>query len=120
MYLKSYKELFVWQKSVEVVVAVYKLTAQFSREDLYGLAAQMKRAAVSVPSNIAEGSRRKDVPEYLQFLRTADASSAELETQVVIAKRIYPNLNYKEVDGLLEEVQKMLNGMMIKLEAKSK
>lgn len=120
MYLKSYKELIVWQKAIELVAEVYKLTARFPKEDMYGLAAQMRWAAVSIPSNIAEGSRRKDVPEYLQFLRTADASSAELETQVVIAKRLYSNLNYKEVEGFLEEVQKMLNGMMVKLEAKDR
>jgi four helix bundle protein len=78
----------------------------------------MRRAAVSIPSNIAEGSRRKDVPEYLQFLRTADASSAELETQVIITKRLYLRLDYSKVDGLLQEVQKMLNRLIAKLETK--
>ncbi len=118
MYLKSYKELVVWQKAVELVVEVYNLTAQFPKEDMYGLATQMRRAAVSIPSNIAEGSRRKDIPEYSQFLRVADASSAELETQIVIAKRIYPRLNYVTADKLLDEVQRMLNKIMANFEAK--
>ena len=120
MYLKSYKELIVWQKSVDLVVLIYQLTDQFPKEERYGLTAQMRRAAVSIPSNIAEGSRRKDVPEYLQFLRTADASSAELETQIIIAKRLYPSLNYSGADDLLNEVQKILNAMMITLDPGSR
>ena len=113
--LQSYKELKVWQKSIELVIEVYILTGKFPKEETYGLTTQMRRAAVSIPSNIAEGQRRKDIPEYLQFLRIADASSAELETQVIISKRLYPNLNYSKVDGFLEEIQKMLNVLMRKL-----
>ena len=120
MPLNSYKELIVWQKSIDLVEEIHVPTDQFPRQELYGLSIQMRRAAVSVPSNIAEGSRRKNLPEYLQFLRIADASSAELETQVVIAKRLYPRLNYSRVDGLLNEVQKMLNVLIVKLELKSK
>ncbi len=119
MYLKSYKELIVWQKSVELVVQIYVLTRRFPKEEVYGLASQMRRATVSIPSNIAEGSRRKDLPEYLQFLRVSDASSAELETQIIISKRLYPEFDYSEVDVLLEEIQKMLNAMMIKLQSKA-
>jgi len=87
-------------------VAVYALTDKFPREEMYDLMSQMRRAAVSIPSNIAEGQRRKDVPEFLHFLRIADASSAELETQIVTAKMLYKNLAYADVDRLLEEVQK--------------
>ena len=119
MYLKSYKELTVWQKSIELVVRIYALVNQFPKEEIYTLAAQMRRAAISIPSNIAEGSRRKNVTEYLQFLRVADASSAELETQIIIAKRLYPRLNYTHIDTLLEEVQKMLSVMMDRLNSKS-
>lgn len=118
--LESYKDLIVWQKGIKLVEEVYKLTAGFLKDELYGLVIQMRRAAVSIPSNIAEGSRRKDLPEYLQFLRVADASSAELETQIVISKRLYSNLNYSSVDKILEEVQKMLNVLINKLESKQK
>ena len=118
MYLKSYKELVVWQRSIELVEEVYKLTNQLPKEELYGLSSQMRRAAISIPSNIAEGSRRKALPEYLQFLRIADASSAELETQIVISKKLYSHILYDTCERLVEEVQKMLSAMMSKLELK--
>src|SRR3989344_7373326 len=101
MYLKSYKELVVWQKSIELVLETSSVTKQFPKEEIYGLAIQMRRAAVSISSNIAEGSRRKDLPEYTHFLRIADASSAELETQIIISKRLYPELNYEMACQLL-------------------
>jgi four helix bundle protein len=115
MYLESYKELIVWQKSVELVRKIYALTKYFPAEELYGLSSQMRRAAVSIPSNIAEGSRRKDMPEYLQFLRTADASSAELETQIIISRELYPNADTSEVLALLDEIQRMLTVMLARL-----
>jgi len=116
--MQSYKELNVWKKSIDLVEEIYKLTNQFPKEDICGLSIQMRRAAVSIPSNIAEGSRRKDLPEYLQFLRFADASSAELETQLIITKRIYSLLNYGKTETLLEEIQKMLNVLLRKLREK--
>jgi|SRR3989344_1659925 len=114
----SYKNLVVWQKSVDLVQELYLLTSEFPKEETYGLISQMRRAAVSIPSNIAEGSRRKDLPEYLQFFRMADASSAELETQIIISKRLYPKPGYSKVDKLLEEIQKMLNVLLKRLEEK--
>lgn len=117
--LQSYKELTVWQKSISLVQAVYSLTSKFPKEEVYGLSSQMRRAAISIPSNIAEGQRRKDIPEFLQFLRIADASSAELETQLIISKKLYPKLDYSLSEGLLEEVQKMLNVLISKLELKT-
>ncbi|MBI5306407.1 four helix bundle protein [Candidatus Wolfebacteria bacterium] len=113
--LNSYKDLIVWQKSIQLVEEVYILTNKFPKDEQYGLSIQMRRAAISIPSNIAEGSRRKDLPEYLQFLRISDASSAELETQIIISKKLYFNLNYQKVDSLLEEIQKMLNVLIQKL-----
>ena len=74
---QSYRDLIVWQKSIDLVEAVYVLTKDFPKEEVYGLVSQMRRAAVSIPANIAEGSKRKDLPEYLQFLRTARGSAAE-------------------------------------------
>jgi len=120
MSLQSYKELIVWQKSIDLVEEIYILTKQYPKEEIYGLNNQSRRAVVSIPSNIAEGQRRKDLPEFLYFLRIADASSAELETQIIIAKRLYPNLNYVKVDSLLGEVQKMLNVLMQKLKEKTR
>ncbi len=110
--LNSYKDLKVWQKSIDLVEEIYILTSQFPKEEIYGLNIQMRIAVISIPSNIAEGQRRKSLPEYLQFLRIADASSAELETQVIISKRLYPKLDYSKVDRLLEEIQKMLNVLL--------
>ena len=118
MYLKSYKELNVWQKSIGLVKEIYKITTGFPKNEIYGLSIQMKRAAVSIPSNIAEGYSRKNLKEYLQFLRVAYSSSSELETQLIIAKDLYKSLDYQRVESLLEEVQKMLNVMIRKLENK--
>jgi four helix bundle protein len=116
MYLKSYKELKVWQRSIELVKEIYKITEGFPKKEVYGLSIQMRRATVSIPSNIAEGYTRKNLKEYLQFLRISYSSSAELETQIIIAKELYGNINYNKAQSLLEEVQKMLNVMIIKLE----
>ncbi|MBI3589656.1 MAG: four helix bundle protein [Candidatus Liptonbacteria bacterium] len=116
--MESYKELTVWQKAINLVEEVYKLTAEFPKDELYGLVNQMRRASVSIPSNVAEGSRRKDLPEYLHFLRISDGLASELETQVIIARRLYPELKYTRVEGLLLEIQKMLNVLIIRLELK--
>ncbi|SRR5260221_14162549 len=112
-YIRSYKDLIVWQKSIDTVQAVYNLVSKFPREEIYGLTSQMKRAAVSIPSNIAEGYGRKSVKEYAQFYSIAYGSGLELETQIIIAKRLeFGKLaDYKEVDLFLEEVLKMLNAM---------
>ena len=116
--LKSYRELTVWQKSIDLVAEIYIITSKFPKEEIYGLASQMRRAAISIPSNIAEGSRRKDLPEYLQFLRISDGSSSELETQIIILERIYPTINHSKAEYLLEEVQKMLGALIYKLKSK--
>ncbi len=120
MYLQSYKQLIVWQKSINLVERIYGLTVLFPKEEIFGLSSQMKRATISIPSNIAEGQRRKDLPEFLQFLRIADASSAELETQIIISKKIFPNFNYNDIDILLEEIQKMLSVLIKTLQLKAK
>jgi len=119
MSLNSYKDLKVWQRGIELVKEVYKITSQFPKNEMYGLAIQMRRAVVSIPSNIAEGYLRKNLKEYLQFLRVAYSSAAELETQLIIAKDLYQNINYSRAESLLEEVQKMLNTLIQKLENKS-
>lgn len=113
----SYKDLIVWQKSIELVVFLYELTERFPREEIYGLTSQMRRAAVSIPSNIAEGRFRGTRKDYAQFLRIAYSSGTELETQIEISKRLSKtkHLDYDRVDAFLLEVMKMLNKMLSNL-----
>jgi len=115
--VQSYKELIVWQKSLQLVKQVYFLTKSFPRDEIYGLTSQMRRAAVSIPANIAEGQKRKNTKEFLQFLRIANGSASELETEILISKDLYPD-DYANIDSLLEEVVKMLGGLITKLESK--
>ena len=112
--INSYRDLIVWQRSIELTVAVYELTDLFLREEIYGIVSQMRRASVSIPSNIAEGRFRGTKKDFLNFLRIAYGSGAELETQIEIAKRLSKtkNLDYSRADSLLQEVMKMLNVMI--------
>lgn len=115
--MQSYRDLIVWQKSFKLSVSVYLLTKKFPNSEIYGLVSQTRRAAVSIPSNIAEGYCRGSRKEYSQFVNIAFASGAELETQILLAK--YLNFitqdDAKEVDLLLGEVMKMLNVLLRKL-----
>jgi len=88
MAVRNYTELFAWQKGIDLVEAVYQLSALFPREEIYGLTAQIRRAAVSVPSNIAEGQGRWTRGEFVQFLGVAHGSLCEVETQIYIAIRL--------------------------------
>jgi len=103
---------------MDLVTEIYHLTAKLPKEELYGLVMQARRAAVSIPSNIAEGSRRKDGLEYLHYIRIADGSSAELETQIILIKRLYPYIDIAAAEQLLDEVQRMLHAMRRTLESK--
>jgi four helix bundle protein len=113
MKTRSHRDLIVWQRSMDLVVAVYELTEEYPKSELYGLTSQTRRSAVSIPSNIAEGRRRGSKKDYRQFLIRSYASGAELETQLEIAKRLPfgKTLNFSEVDSLLDEVMRMLNKM---------
>lgn len=115
--INSYKDLIVWQKAKSLAIAVYELTEKYPQSELYGLTSQMRRCAVSIPSNIAEGRRRGSKKDFCQFLRIAYGSGAELETQVEISKALPfgKNLDFSKVDSLLEEVMKMLNSMIFSL-----
>lgn len=115
--INSYKDLIVWQKSIDLVVLVYKLTSALPKEELYGLSSQMKRSAISISSNIAEGRHRGSRKDFRQFLIISYGSSAELETQILIAKKLslIKNNDTQELDSLLQEVMKMLNVMISKL-----
>jgi four helix bundle protein len=111
---KSYKDLTVWRKSIELSVVIYALTANFPDSEKFGLSSQMSRAAVSIASNIAEGSGRGSKKEFCHFLRIALGSANELETQVEIAKLLpfSKNLDYNNIDNLLTEVLKMLYALI--------
>lgn len=117
MYVKSFKELTDWQKSISLVQEIYKVTSQFPQSELFGLTSQMRRAVVATPSNIAEGKKRKTRKDFLQFLRIADRSAPELETQIIIAKDLFPKINFARAEELLEEVQKMLAAVIKKLDS---
>lgn len=115
--MSSYKELLVWQKSIQLVTDIYKLTKTFPNEENYGLVSQIQRAAVSIPSNIAEGNDRNSKKEFVHFLYIARGSLAELETQIIIAERLeYINQNQStEILNNCHEIGKMINGLLIKL-----
>src|SRR5687767_5476770 len=117
MQISSYKDLVVWKKAIELASCTYALTDHFPKEELYGLTSQMRRAAVSVPSNIAEGSIRGSKKEFCHFLRIASGSVAELQTQVEISRNLMfgKNLDYTAVDSLAIEVNKMIHGLISKL-----
>lgn len=106
----DHKDLDVWKKSMDLVESVYKLTQQFPEAEKFGLTSQMRRSAVSIPSNIAEGTARKGDKELLQFLYIAIGSVAELETQYLIAIRLGFISNHTLVEQQLTEVKKLLLG----------
>ena len=114
MHKNTYKDLIVWQKSSELVLHVYRLTKGFPREEIYGLTSQMRRAAVSIPSNIAEGKLRGHTKEWRQFLLIAYGSAGELDTQLHLAQRLgyVPEKTKEQVAALLQEVMKMLHVMI--------
>ena len=120
MIVKSYKELIVWQKSMDLVREIYMLTERFPKDELYGLRSQMERAAVAIPSNIAEGYLRRHRKEYSQFLSISLSSAAELETQILICKSLpkFKNLDFIKAENLLTEVMKMLYVMINRVQGK--
>jgi len=107
---KHYKELLVWQKGMSLAKGVYELTARFPTDERFGLVSQMRRAAVSVPSNIAEGQARHGTREFLQFLSHASGSLAELETQLLLSldMKYCAKNDVESVAGLISELQKMI------------
>jgi four helix bundle protein len=115
--MKDRKELRVWQGGVTLVTAVYRMTQDFPKPEMYGLTAQIRRAAISVPSSIAEGWARASTREYIHFLTVARGSLAELETQLIIAKEL-AYLRQTELDELLSqigEVGRALNALTTSL-----
>lgn len=115
--IKSFKELRIWQKGMEIVKDIYLLTKKFPKEELYGLSSQMKRAAISVPSNIAEGFKRYHNKEYSQFLYIALGSIGELETQVIIAQELdfIAKEELESISEKIDHVSKMIASLINKL-----
>lgn len=108
---QSFKELIVWQKAMEMVTDVYKATMNFPDSEKYGLTSQIRRCAVSVPSNIAEGHGRRTDGEFLQFLGHARGSLCELETQLLVASNVGFLNDTSPLFGQIEEVGKILTGL---------
>lgn len=108
--MNTHKDLIVWQKSIDLVTEIYKLTHLFPDDEKFGLSSQMRRAVVSIPSNIAEGFGRRNVKENAQFINIAFGSATELETQIIIAKNLkfLKSEPWATVDKLLDEVLRML------------
>jgi four helix bundle protein len=118
--LRNYKELKVWQKSYQLCLEVYRITRGFPGEEKYGLISQIRRATVSVPSNIAEGYGRKTTREYIRSLYLAYGSNCELETQILLSNDLgYMKAQEKEsLQGNIEEVERMLKALIKSLENK--
>ena len=120
--IHSYKDLIIWQKGIELVTAAYNFTKEFPKKEIFGLTSQIKRAAVSIPANIAEGRFRGSRKDFNNFLRIAYASGAELETELYISG----NLKFGEIEKLekvrviLDEEMRMLNVMIKKLSIEAK
>ena len=117
----SHKDLIVWKRAMELVTKIYVLTEEFPKSEIYGLTSQMRRAAVSIPSNIAEGRRGGTKKEFRHFLAIALGSSFELETQVEIAKQLKfgKQSDYRKAEQHLLEIMKMLSKMISNLKASS-
>jgi four helix bundle protein len=118
--LESYRDLKVWQKSIDLVVACYELSKSFPKDEIYGLRSQLRRALVSVPANIAEGYGRGSRKEYLQFLTFAQGSLKEVETHLIITGRL-EYIGQSQVETALahtDEIGKMLASLIRALKAK--
>ncbi|SMG41292.1 four helix bundle protein [Sphingobacterium psychroaquaticum] len=119
--MNTFKDLEVWKKSVDFVTLIYKLTDRFPRSEIYGITNQIRRASVSIPSNIAEGAGRQSHKEFIQFLYIARGSVKEVETQLIIAT----NLGYLKQSALtettqgLDEIGKMITGLLSYLKNKN-
>jgi four helix bundle protein len=116
--VRSFKDLIVWQKSYKLALEIYKATSAFPKHELYGLSSQLRRASVSVVSNISEGYARKGRAEYVNFLSMAYASLSELETQLLLSK----DLGYIDENGLtkLLSLKEEIGGMLFTMQQKLK
>jgi four helix bundle protein len=114
-----HSDLEVWKKAIDFVADVYKITGRFPKEEVYGLTSQIRRAAVSIPSNIAEGSARQSDKEFIQFLYIALGSVVEVETQFIIASRIGYLERTEEIIKETESIRRMLLGLIKHIKGKN-
>jgi len=119
--MKTHKDLDVWNKAMDFVIFLYKKTKDFPKDELYSLTNQMRRAAVSIPSNIAEGASRQSTKEYIQFLYIARGSASELETQLILSKELtyITEEDFTILNQNLVDIAKMLTGLINYLKNKS-
>jgi four helix bundle protein len=117
MKVKNYQELIVWQKAMDLVEEVYIASKSFPREEIYGLTSQLRRAAISIPSNVAEGQGRRTTPDFLRHLSIAYGSLREVETQILIATRLryLAQGRCQDVMKITGEVGRLMNGLMASL-----
>ena len=110
---QNYKDLLVWQKGITLAKSIYRLTQSFPSEEKFGLTAQMRRAAVSIPSNLAEGQARHTSGEFVQFISHAEGSSAELDTQLILAVELgfCKKTTAIPIYELIDEIRRMLNAL---------
>jgi len=118
--VNNYRDLVVWQQGIQLVKLIYKITSTFPKEEIYGLTSQMRRCAVSIPSNIAEGHARDSLKEYIQFLSIAVGSLAELQTQLILSRELElgTKLSIVEAEKLADKSLKMIRSLQRALKAK--
>jgi len=114
MTTKSFKDLLVWQKARDLAVEIYKITEEFPKSETYGLISQMRRAVISISSNIAESYHRFHAGEKRQFIAIAFGSGSELESQIEVSKVLFPKINYEKSMSILQEVMKILNSFLVR------
>ncbi len=120
MALKDYRELIAWQRAVDLVEMIYRMTADFPKTEVYALTSQIRRAAVSIPSNVAEGQGRRTTRDFLYFLSVANGSLKEVETQIIVSQRLGFLDEHKKskLIDLTTEVGRLISGLRKSLEQK--
>lgn len=115
--ISSFRDLKIWQNGLTIVKEIYLLTSKLPKEEIFGLTSQMRRAAVSIPSNIAEGRARSTKKDFCQFLHIAKGSLSELETQVIITHELFQNLEIEKILECIHEEQRMISGLLRNLKS---
>lgn len=120
MTVRAYYDLDVWKKAMDLVISIYEVSASFPREEIFGLTSQLRRSAVSVPSNVAEGHSRKSTAEFLRHISIAQGSLGELETQLLICERLgyLKSTRREELAQVSAEIGRMLSGLQVALVSK--
>lgn len=112
--MANFKDLSVWQKSIQLVSDIYRISKNFPKEEVFGITSQIRRACISIPSNIAEGNGRRSKADYIQFLKIARGSCSEVETQIIICHNLHfiNDIEFENLNNQILEISKMLNGLI--------